>query len=207
MVPELSPPAIRQMMHRIANERKLRHPAEAVLTFVHQHRLPRSCYPRSHDGLLAKLENIYARAAMEYATIMESRIGQALDCEDLKTALMKGFDVALDIYTSDGPEGCFVICTAPAEALTSPVCQHILSQSLDSIDALFLRRLERERKTIQSDSTDLPAVAAQLGSTLHSLALRVRAGRPRDRLQRFAAGSVAQVIIAIGRHTVSGKTG
>ncbi|MFS8979337.1 Tn3 family transposase, partial [Cupriavidus necator] len=37
MVPELSPPAIRQMMHRIADERKLRHAAEAVLTFMHQH--------------------------------------------------------------------------------------------------------------------------------------------------------------------------
>ncbi len=36
MVPELSPPAIRQMMHRIADERKLRHAAEAVLTFMHQ---------------------------------------------------------------------------------------------------------------------------------------------------------------------------
>ncbi len=37
MVPELSPPAIRQMMHRVADERKLRHAAEAVLTFMHQH--------------------------------------------------------------------------------------------------------------------------------------------------------------------------
>ncbi len=40
MVPELSPPAIRQMMHRVADERKLRHAAEAVLTFMHQHPLP-----------------------------------------------------------------------------------------------------------------------------------------------------------------------
>nr|WP_249221523.1 Tn3 family transposase [Cupriavidus sp. KK10] len=40
MVPELSPPAIRQMMHRVTDERKLRHAAEAVLTFMHQH--PRS---------------------------------------------------------------------------------------------------------------------------------------------------------------------
>ncbi|CAG9184814.1 Tn3 family transposase ISBusp1 [Cupriavidus laharis] len=37
MVPELSPSAIRQMMHRIADERKLRQAADAVLIFMHQH--------------------------------------------------------------------------------------------------------------------------------------------------------------------------
>lgn len=38
MVPELSSPsAIRQMMHRIADERKLRQAADAVLVFMHQH--------------------------------------------------------------------------------------------------------------------------------------------------------------------------
>ena len=37
MVPELSPSAIRQMMHRIADERKLREAADTVLTFMHQH--------------------------------------------------------------------------------------------------------------------------------------------------------------------------
>lgn len=37
MVPELSSSAIRQMMHRIADERKLRQAADAVLVFMHQH--------------------------------------------------------------------------------------------------------------------------------------------------------------------------
>lgn len=41
MVPELSPSAIRQMMHRIADERKLRQAADAVLTYMHQHPLAR----------------------------------------------------------------------------------------------------------------------------------------------------------------------
>ncbi|MEM5431077.1 TetR/AcrR family transcriptional regulator [Cupriavidus oxalaticus] len=150
-------------------------------------------------------DEIYAQAAVQYATMMEARIGQALDCEDLKTALTKSFDVALDIFTSDGPNGCFVICTAPAEALTCPVCQSILSQSLDSMDALFLRRLERERKTEQSEVIDLPAIASQLGATLQSLALRVRAGWTRDRLKRFVTGSVTQVIMAMGERQGSDK--
>ena len=41
MVPELSPSAIRQMMHRIADERKLRKAADSVLAFMHQHPIAR----------------------------------------------------------------------------------------------------------------------------------------------------------------------
>ncbi|EHP43488.1 Tn21-like transposase [Cupriavidus basilensis OR16] len=41
MVPELSPSAIRQMMHRIADERKLRQAADIVLAFMHQHPIAR----------------------------------------------------------------------------------------------------------------------------------------------------------------------
>ena len=43
MVPELSPSAIRQMMHRIADERKLRQASDTVLAFMHQ-RLPQCAH-------------------------------------------------------------------------------------------------------------------------------------------------------------------
>ncbi|SPD37691.1 transposase (fragment) (plasmid) [Cupriavidus taiwanensis] len=54
MVPELSPPAIRQMMHRVADERKLRHAAEAVLTFMHQYQIAQH-WGRSDLALLDML--------------------------------------------------------------------------------------------------------------------------------------------------------
>lgn len=41
MVPELSPSAIRQMRHRIADERKLRQADDDVLAFMHQHPITR----------------------------------------------------------------------------------------------------------------------------------------------------------------------
>src|SRR5437773_5316777 len=37
MIPELSPAAIRQMMGKVADERKLRHAADAILEFMHRH--------------------------------------------------------------------------------------------------------------------------------------------------------------------------
>jgi len=137
---------------------------------------------------------IYAQAATQFAAMMDERLREALRNEDLEEALLKAFDTAIDIYTADGADGCFVICTAPAEALTNPVCRRILDQSLNAIDALFRQRLERERARMQISPSDLSVLAAQLGSTLHSLALRARAGWTPQRLRRLASGTIAQLL-------------
>ena len=144
---------------------------------------------------------IYARAASEFGAMMDERLRRALDIEDLETALKAAFDAAIDIYTADGPDGCFVICTAPAEALTNPVCRDVLGQMLTAIDALFLRRLEAERWPADPKPVDMAALAEQLGATLHSIALRARAGWSRDRLRGLAAVSVDHVLTAFGRVT------
>jgi len=136
---------------------------------------------------------IYAQAAARFARMMDERLRRALDDHDLEVALRRAFDAAIDIYTTQGADGCFVICTAPAEALTNPVCKEILVQAIDGMDAVFLRRLAKERKLASGEGIDLPMIAAQLAATLQSIALRARAGWKRGRLQRLAAGAVAQV--------------
>lgn len=90
-----------------------------------------------------------------------------------------------------------------AQALTNPVCRNILAQSLHAIDALFLRRLKKEKRRLQASPVDLSALAAQLGATLHSLALRARAGWNRDRLQSLAAEMIGQVVAAVGSSNLS----
>jgi len=153
---------------------------------------------------------IYAQAATQFAAMMDERLREALRNEDLEEALLKAFDTAIDIYTADGADGCFVICTAPAEALTNPVCRRILDQSLNAIDALFRQRLERERARMQISPSDLSVLAAQLGSTLHSLALRARAGWTPQRLRRLASGTIAQLLACrqsndSGRPKITGR--
>lgn len=141
---------------------------------------------------------IYARAAAQFAAMMDERLRKALDIEDLEAALKEAFDTAIGIYTADGPDGCFVLCTAPAEAPTNPVCRDILQQAILAIDALFLQRLEKVKRQRKASSVDLSVLAAQLGGTLHSLALRARAGWTPDKLQLFAGGAIAQVLATIG---------
>src|SRR5260370_42599182 len=80
---------------------------------------------------------IYAQAAAQFAAMMDARLSEAIEIADLGTALKAAFDAAIDIYATEGPSGCFVLCTAPAEAMTNPVCRTILGQALEAIDAVF----------------------------------------------------------------------
>lgn len=137
---------------------------------------------------------IYAKAAAQYAAMMDERVSEALSHHDLGSALRAAFDAAIDIYTAGGPDGCFVICTAPAEALANPICRSILDQSLGSIDAAFFTRLQLDERRVSTNPDELPLVAVLLGATLHSLALRARAGWSRERLRSLAAGAIRQVI-------------
>jgi len=143
---------------------------------------------------------IYAQAAARFARTMDERLSRALDDHDLEVALRRAFDTAIDIYTAQGADGCFVICTAPAEALTNPVCRDILVQAIDGMDAVFLRRLVKEAKPASGEGIDLPMIAAQLGATLQSIALRARAGWKPKRLQRLAAGVIALVMAIFDNH-------
>ena len=137
---------------------------------------------------------IYAKAAAQFVAMMDARMSEAIGIADLVTALTAAFDTAIDIYTTDGPDGCFVLCTAPAEAPSNPVCRNILFQSLEAIDAFFLRRLKLEQRRMTTSPADLPLLAAQLGATVHSLALRARAGWSPKRLRNLAAGTIRLVI-------------
>ena len=150
-------------------------------------------------------DEIYAQAAAKYVALMDERLSQAIDSKDLGVALKSAFEAAIDIYTDDGPDGCFVICTAPAEALTNPVCRSLLDQALRAIDALFLQRLKKEKLRTQASRADLSVLAEMLGATLHTVALRARAGWSRERLLNLSAGAVDQVLAALGRSPGSRK--
>ncbi|MDB5576608.1 MAG: TetR family transcriptional regulator [Bradyrhizobium sp.] len=138
---------------------------------------------------------IYARVATDYLAVVDKQLSEALDETDLETALTRCFETAIRIYTSDGPDGCFVICTAPAEAETTPVCREMLDQAVERFDALFFRRLERAARG--GGNTDLPVLAALLGAALNSIALRARAGWSRDRLEWLAAGAIRQAVLSL----------
>ncbi len=117
----------------------------------------------------------------------------------LRVYLKRFYEAALDIYFA-GPEparGCYSIGTAATEAAVDPAVRTFLADSIRNTDAFLagLIRRARDRKEIAANS-DPDALARIATATLHTLAVRSRAGHSREELSNLAAA----VIKAICRH-------
>jgi TetR/AcrR family transcriptional regulator, copper-responsive repressor len=115
------------------------------------------------------------------------------DNPTLRVFLKRFYDTALDIYLSGGDEarGCYSISTAPAQATIDPSVRSFLAESVASTDAFLsgLIRSARERSEIAANAEPL-ALAQVATATLHTIAVRSRAGVPRKQLQALAAGAI-----------------
>jgi AcrR family transcriptional regulator len=113
--------------------------------------------------------------------------------QPIRERLARIYSIALDIYFSgeSGPRGCFTIMTAGSEAVFDPEIRGMIQQSLVGLDKAFAScfRLAREKGELP-ESAD-PVVLAQLASaTLHSIAIRSRAGLPRTDLEALVDGAI-----------------
>jgi TetR/AcrR family transcriptional regulator, copper-responsive repressor len=118
------------------------------------------------------------------------------DNPSLRVFLQRFYDAALDIYFSGGDEarGCYSISTAPAQATMDPPVRAFLAESVGSTDAFLstLIRKARDRGEIAANAE--PLTLAQIATaTLHTIAVRSRAGVPRKQLEALAAGAIDMI--------------
>src|SRR5215469_8442696 len=137
---------------------------------------------------------IYLKALSRYWEIALTATREAL-AEDrpLREALMLAYEAALSIYFSGKgrTRGCFVIGTAVAEAVDDPDIRNSLAAGLRSTDADFEARFRtaRERGELKRDA-DPAALAVFASATMHTIAIRARAGIPRSELREIAQKAV-----------------
>jgi len=115
------------------------------------------------------------------------------DAPSLRVYLKRFYEAALDVYFA-GPEsgrGCYSIGTAATEAAVHPAVRTFLADSIRNTDAFLagLIRRARDRKEIAANS-DPDALARIATATLHTLAVRSRAGHPRKELSNVAAAVI-----------------
>jgi len=107
--------------------------------------------------------------------------------------LKRFYDAALDIYfAGSGPaRGCYSIATAATEAAVDPAVRIFLADSIRNTDTFLanLIRRARDRKEIAANS-DPDALARIATATLHTLAVRSRAGHSRRELSDLAAAVI-----------------
>ena len=139
-------------------------------------------------------QSLYLKTLATIGQEMERQVSAVLlGPLPLHDALRKFYSKALDLYLSgeEGPRGCFVICTATAEAHAEPDVRRFLEGTLRGIDEAMVGRFRRALDAGEigpdSEPESLGRIAA---SILHSLAVRSRAGQSRASLKRLIDGAV-----------------
>jgi AcrR family transcriptional regulator len=137
--------------------------------------------------------SLYQHALDNFIEKMRAGAKAALNGQDrIVPALNAFYNSALDIYLDDdNRRGCFVFCTAPAEAASDPDVAATMSRTISEVDAALRLRFQRARDEGEIGDDKDPLLLAQIAqSVLHGLALRARAGASRAQLRRFISGAV-----------------
>jgi AcrR family transcriptional regulator len=118
----------------------------------------------------------------------------------IRKRLERIYAVALGIYLDgESPRGCFTVMTAASEAVADPQIRGMVLEGFSELDKAFARcfRLGREKGELSASSD--PEVLAQLASaTIHTIAIRARAGVPRNELEAIVNGAIGVMIGAAG---------
>ena len=141
---------------------------------------------------------LYLEALAHYWELSLAATREALvEDRPLDESLMAAYEAALSIYFSGkGPaRGCFVIGTAVTETVDDPDIRKSVAAGLRMIDALITNRVFRAArdKGELKDDADPAALAILASATMHSIAVRVRAGIPRAELREMARKAVSVI--------------
>jgi AcrR family transcriptional regulator len=137
---------------------------------------------------------IYLKALARYWEISLAATREAL-AEDrpLGESLMLAFEAALSIYFSGkgNARGCFVVGTAVTEASEDAAIRNSVAAGLRAIDADFEARFRKaiERGELRPGA-DPAALAILASATMHTIAIRARAGARRAELREVARKAV-----------------
>jgi TetR/AcrR family transcriptional regulator, copper-responsive repressor len=141
---------------------------------------------------------LYLKALEHYWQLGLVTMREALADRDrpLAEVLMRAYDAQLSIYFSgEGrPRGCFAVGTATTEAVDDPEIRSALAEGLRALDADLEARLQiaREAGELKADA-DPAALAMVASATLHTIAIRARAGVPRTELREIARKAVSVI--------------
>src|SRR5271156_170258 len=103
------------------------------------------------------------------------------------------YAVALDIYLSgeSGPRGCFTVMTAASGAVSDPDIRAMVLEGFSETDKAFATcfRLAKEKGELPA-SADAAVLARLASATIHTIAIRARAGVPRKQLEAIVKGAI-----------------
>jgi TetR/AcrR family transcriptional regulator, copper-responsive repressor len=119
----------------------------------------------------------------------------------LRQRLERVYAVAIGIYLSgsSGPTGCFTVMTAASEAISDPQIRGMVMDAVAELDKAFASCFRLARDKGELPQTADPLALAQLASaTIHTLAIRARAGVPRKELEAIVKRAIEVMCASAG---------
>ncbi len=116
------------------------------------------------------------------------------DHPPLRVFLKRFYDKALELYLEGGPRGCYSIGTAATVAAVDDGVRAFLAESMRITDSFLKHQIEKagESGEIAADA-DAAALAYLASATLHTLAVRSRAGLPRKELDALVDAAIGVI--------------
>lgn len=145
-------------------------------------------------GAFGDKRELYIKSYQRYRDDARTAMADIFRTElPVRKRLERIYAIALDIYLSgdEGPRGCFTVMTAASEAVHDPAIRAMVLEGFTELDKAFAScfRLAMEKGELPQEAD--PRVLAQLASaTIHTIAIRARAGVPRKELQAIANGAI-----------------
>ncbi|HLJ72043.1 MAG TPA: TetR/AcrR family transcriptional regulator [Roseiarcus sp.] len=149
--------------------------------------------------------SLYLKALRHYWRMSAAEMREVLtEVRSLREALNEFYRRAVAIYcgVQGRPRGCFSVSTAPAAALEDEEIRIALAESVRRLDERLEALIRAAQGRGEIAATADPAALALLGTaTLHTLAIRARAGAAAEELEGMARKAVGAMC------SVGGGTG
>src|SRR5205809_713119 len=146
----------------------------------------------ANEQAIGDKRDLYLKTLEHYRD--ESRVlarAALADDPPLRVLLKRFYDKALELYLKGGPRGCYSIGTAATVAAVDDGVRAFLAESMRTTDSFLKHQIEKaqERGEIATDA-DAAALAYLASATLHTLAVRSRAGLPRQELDALVDAAI-----------------
>jgi AcrR family transcriptional regulator len=110
----------------------------------------------------------------------------------VRKRLERIYAIALDIYLGgESPRGCFTVMTAASEAVADPDIRGMVLEGFTELDKAFAACFRQAKEKGEVPASADPIALSQLASaTIHSIAIRARAGVPRKELEAIVKSAI-----------------
>ena len=142
-------------------------------------------------GAFGDKKQLYFETLSRYLADAREQFGAALSRPRLVDCLTEVSERAIDLFTRNGPNGCFMMSTAMPEAGGDAEISRVVREAMDSLDRALVHRFQLaiDAGELSADA-DCEGLARIVVASHYDLSARARAGYSKEELRALASRSL-----------------